>query len=153
MRHLTTTEQNTSDFEEGRVFIRHATSVPLQCNEEGHIYHAQELTDISHGGLAFMSHKKHSPGDIVELSFPSIKNHPALRGEVVWSREVPESDYTRYHEGIRFLNEKDHFHARIVEQVCYIESYVAEQKRTGREITPEEAAQEWTSKYAASFPE
>ena len=63
-------KQDQPQFEDCREFIRHEIGVPLQCNEEGHIYHAQELTNISHGGLAFMSHKKHSPGDIIELSFP-----------------------------------------------------------------------------------
>ncbi len=146
-------KQDQPQVEEYREFIRHEISVPLQCNEDGHIYHAQELTNISHGGLAFMSHKKHLLGDIIELAFPSIASHPVLRGEVVWSREVPESESTRFHEGIRFLNEKDHFRARLVEQICCIKSYVTKQKKAGRELTPEAAAEEWTQKYAASFPE
>jgi hypothetical protein len=41
----------------------------------------------------------------------------------------------------------------MIEQICHIESYrrdVAQQE--GRQLTTEEAAVEWISRYASSFP-
>ena len=144
---------NTLD-DNKRQFIRHASSVPLHFHKEEHRHEPpQELTDISHGGLAFMSTVQHQPGDVIELSFPSLENHPIVEGEIVWSRETPGTHTKRYHEGLRFLSEADHFRARLVEQICYIEAYTEEQKQSGREISPEEAAEEWARKFAASFPE
>lgn len=142
------------DFEEVRQFIRHAANVPLACNREGHRNDSpQELTNVSFGGLAFVSNEPHAPGDVLELSFPSMRNHPSLRGEVVWSRADDNTGARRYMEGIRFLDERDHFRARLVEQICYIEAYAAQQKSHGRKLTHEEAAEEWTKKYAAIFPQ
>jgi hypothetical protein len=42
---------------------------------------------------------------------------------------------------------------RMCEQVCHIENYRNEVKAAeGRELTPEQAAVEWVSKFAARFP-
>jgi len=147
-------KENEEGFEEVRQFIRHAANVPLACSREGHLDDTpQELTNVSFGGLAFVSSEPHVPGDVLELSFPSMKNQPSLRGEVVWSRMDDNTDAKRYVEGIRFLDERDHFRARLVEQICYIEAYAAQQKSHGRDLTHEEAAEEWTRKYAAVFPQ
>jgi hypothetical protein len=143
-----------TQFEEVRQFIRHAANVPLACSRAGHRDEdPQELTNVSFGGLAFISSNCHAPGDVLELSFPSLRNEPPLRGEVVWSRTDTNSQPERYFEGIRFLDERDHFRARLVEQICYIEAYTAQQKSQGRDLTHQEAAEEWTQKYAAIFPQ
>ena len=43
---------------------------------------------------------------------------------------------------------------RMVEQVCHIESYRQRlSQERGRDISSEEAAQEWISHYAADFPQ
>jgi hypothetical protein len=42
----------------------------------------------------------------------------------------------------------------MVEQVCHIESYKQQiLKSEGRKLSPEEAAVEWVSKFAANFPD
>ncbi len=143
-----------TEFEEVRQFIRHVANVPLACSRAGHRDEApRELTNISFVGLAFVSGERHAPGDVLELSFPSLKTQPALRGEVVWSRTHNSSTPVQYLEGIRFLDEHDHFRARLVEQICYIEAYTAQQEEIGRNLTHEEAAEEWTQEYAAMFPQ
>jgi hypothetical protein len=41
----------------------------------------------------------------------------------------------------------------MVEQVCHVESYRrAVEQREGRQLTAEEAAEEWISRHASSFP-
>jgi len=153
MTDTNTTELDIAD-QKSRQFIRHAATVPVICNREGHLDDAPlELANISHGGLAFVSAARHLPGDVLEISFPSMRNHPAIHGEVVWSRAASDGEPAGYIEGIRFLNEADHFRARLVEQICYIEAYVAEQTKAGRSLTREQAAEEWTAKYAAAFPQ
>ena len=147
-------KEEEANFEEVRQFIRHAANVPLACNQEGHLDDTpQELTNVSFGGLAFVSNEPHAPGDVLELTFPSLRNPPCLRGEVVWSHTDGDTGAKRYVEGIRFLDERDHFRARLVEQICYIEAYASQQKSHGRKLTHEEAAEEWTKKYAAVFPQ
>ena len=140
-------------FVPARRFIRHASKIPLSCSRSGHRDDPpQELTNVSFGGLAFVSPERHDPGDVLELSFPSLRTQPRLQGEVVWSRVDPQSKTKRYIEGIRFLDEQDHFRARLVEQICYIEAYTEQEREKGRILTHEEAAEEWTQKYAAAFP-
>ncbi|MEQ8937648.1 MAG: PilZ domain-containing protein, partial [Gammaproteobacteria bacterium] len=55
---------------------------------------------------------------------------------------------------IEFLTSKQKmFLLRMVEQLCHIEHYRNEIARVeGRELSSEQAAQEWISKYAESFP-
>jgi len=107
---------------------------------------------MSYGGLAFLSSSPHTPGDVVDVEFPSLKNVPVLQGEVVWTKPAPDNS-SRYIEGIRFLNEQDHFRARMVEQICYMLIYLRDQQAAGRALTPEEAAEEWSAKFASVFPE
>ena len=56
--------------------------------------------------------------------------------------------------GAQFLAGQDAFRVRMVEQICYIRAYrrqvLAEE---GRRLTPREAALEWVTRHAASFPE
>ena len=55
--------------------------------------------------------------------------------------------------GVEFLTLDDAFKTRMVEQICYIENYKHAVKRNeGRDLTVQEAAVEWVSKYAADFP-
>jgi hypothetical protein len=58
-----------------------------------------------------------------------------------------------YETGVEFLSRDDAFMAHMVEQVCLIENYRQDILRTeGRLLSPEDAAKEWISKYAARFP-
>ncbi len=107
---------------------------------------------MSHGGLAFLSSDPHALGDMVDIAFPSLRNAPVLEGEVVWTRPLP-NDGNRHIEGIRFLNEQDHFRARMIEQICYMLIYLRDQQEAGRALTMEEAAEEWSDKFAAVFPD
>ena len=51
------------------------------------------------------------------------------------------------------MNEDELFRLRMIEQICHIEHYRNEMlKQQGRELSIEEAAQEWISRYAGEFP-
>ena len=67
---------------------------------------------------------------------------------------LPEVDQDAIDLGVEFLDRRDAFRARMVEQVCHIENYRKTVYHTeGRVLAGKEAALEWIGKYAAHFPD
>ena len=67
----------------------------------------------------------------------------------MWCRPTPQG----YDVGVAFDEAATLFAVRMVEQLCRIEEYrrrVAEEE--GRQLSSEQAAEEWIRRYAASFP-
>ncbi|MFP4521693.1 MAG: PilZ domain-containing protein [Fibrobacterota bacterium] len=138
-----------------RNFLRHPMNVPMKIIKEDHIdSDSHDLLDISHGGLAFYSDSPYAPGDIVNIEFPAVKENANIKGEIIWSRKVITVEgNTRYRNGLKFMGEKEHFHARMVEQACEIENYrMAREKANGRSLSRREAASEWIKKNAGHYP-
>jgi c-di-GMP-binding flagellar brake protein YcgR len=137
-----------------RRFIRHPVSIPLQCQREGR----EELTtlqlrDMSYGGLSFMTPQALSPGDCVRIQFPDLRHPGFVRGEIVWSAPSGKERDGRFVHGMRFQDEQEHLHARLIEQICHIETYRRVQEHQhGRKLSPQEAAQEWIARQAGRFP-
>lgn len=134
-----------------RQFIRHPSDVPIeiQCApEDGYV--RRYTKNVSFGGLAFLSDAALKPESIIALRIPYLR--PAFEvtaARVAWCQN--EGD--QYAVGVQFLDSEEAFRVRMVEQVCHIESYrkdVAQQE--GRQLTSEEAAMEWITRYASSFP-
>jgi len=139
---------------EKRRFMRHPTSIPITCRKIGHEdASTSEMRNVSFGGLAFVTEQKYQPGDLVDVTFPSLQNRPSIHGQIVWSRAMGGNGNTRYVDGLRFRDEHSHFRARLVEQISHIESYCQVQRRLGRNIDIDGAAKEWVEKYAARFPQ
>lgn len=134
-----------------RRFIRHTADVPIEvCAVEGSEAVVQQGTNISEGGLAFVSDACLDEEETIEVRIPDVDPPFEAHARVVWCR--PEED-GRYLVGVQFLDAKDEFKARMVEQVCTIEKYrkdVLEQE--GRDISAQDAAAEWIQKYAGRFP-
>ena len=133
-----------------RKFIRHPSDIPIQVLMEDVVSDEKEyLTNISFGGLAFKSLVHLAEGTIVRVKIPLVNPVFETKGRVVWCKKAEDC----FDVGIEFLEQKDIFKARMVEQVCYIEHYKREISAVeGRELTAEEAAIEWIMKYAADFP-
>lgn len=137
-----------------RRFIRHPVAIPLLCQREGH----EDLTglnlrDMSYGGLAFSSDAELAPGDCVQIRFPDLRHPGGVRGEIVWSGPATEGRNRRHVYGMRFQDEGEHFHGRLIEQICHIESYRrAQEHQHGRKLTPAQAAEEWIARQAGRFP-
>lgn len=137
---------------EKRRFIRHPFAIPIECISEGRLVSSDsELSDISHGGMAFFSGTGHAPGELLDIRFPAVNDKSFVRGEVVWCRKDHDSP-GRYVIGLKFLDEKSHFQARMFEQICHIENYRNEQAQKGRSISEQEAATEWIDLFADRFP-
>jgi PilZ domain len=134
-----------------RAFIRHPANIPIEVSTGGGVARRRQRGhDVSFGGLAFFSDLCLDSGTTVEVRIPDVEPAFEARAQVAWCKE--EDDH--YAVGVRFLDPSDAFRARMVEQVCSIESYRREvREREGRTLTGEEAAHEWIRKYAARFPD
>ena len=138
-----------------REFIRHPSDVPIQVkldwaeNDLDDDLDDTTLTNVSLGGLSFQSSYALEIGQRVRVSVPVLKSDNSLEGTVVWC----ESSKTGFEIGLQFESSKEIFRLRMIEQICHIEHYRNEVKLTeDRELTTNEAAKEWISRYAGDFP-
>ena len=110
----------------------------------------QTITNVSLGGLAFESQTAYTIFDRVRINIPILDRDNSLIGNVAWCEEAGGG----YEVGIKFEKSRDFFRMRMIEQICHIEHYRSEVLRKhGRELSAQEAAAEWISKYAGDFPE
>jgi len=128
--------------------------VPLQVTldweeEENDESIDQTITNVGLGGLAFVSQKPFEILQRVRICIPLLQQDNYLVGNVVWCEKSGKS----YEIGIEFEKTRDAFRIRMIEQICHIEHYRKEVERLeGRELSAQEAAGEWISKYAGDFP-
>jgi hypothetical protein len=128
--------------------------VPLQVTldweeEENDESIDQTITNVGLGGLAFVSQKPLEVLQRVRVCIPLLQQDNYLVGNVVWCEKSGKS----YEIGIEFEKTRDAFRIRMIEQICHIEHYRKEVERLeGRELSAQEAAGEWISKYAGDFP-
>lgn len=134
---------------ESRQFIRHPTEIPVEVRPADGAATALRARNLSLGGLALHADAALTLGSVVNLRIDSVE--PVFEGDarVVWCRPAGKG----FDLGVAFLTADDAFRARMVEQVCHIESYrrrlLAEE---GRSLTAEAAACEWIARFARSFP-
>jgi len=133
-----------------RQYIRHLSGISVDASlTSGERINHDGVVDISAGGLAFDSQSPLPIGAMVTIQIPQIDLSFNVTGEVAWIKEN-DGGCTM---GIAFTNRDEAFRARMVEQVCLIESYWRHARENdGRNITIEEAANEWISRFAAEFP-
>ncbi len=109
----------------------------------------QTITNVSLGGLAFVSAKPIKVLERVRICIPVLDRDNYLVGNVVWC----EKSGSGYEIGIEFESSRDVYRLRMIEQICHIEHYRNEVARIeGRKLTAQEAAQEWIAKFAGDFP-
>jgi len=137
-----------------RNYIRHPADVPIQVASDWteHDFDDsadQTLTNVSLGGLSFVSPTPLKTLQRARVCFPILGRENFLVGSVVWCEETDKG----YEIGLEFESSKDVFRLRMIEQVCHIEHYRREVARVeGRELSTPEAAKEWIAKYADDFP-
>lgn len=151
-----------------RSYIRHPSDIPIQIDltteknmqgkaaseavsaETSDQTQGQQLSNISHGGLAFNAERPLETGAVITLKISSVQ--PAFEAEGLVTHCSREGQH--YVIGIEFISKDSLFVARMVEQVCHIEHYKrAIAEKEGRHLSGEEAAKEWIERYAASFPQ
>ncbi len=137
-----------------RRYIRHPTNVPIRVtvdvvDDDRDDSDDETLTNVSIGGLAFVSRQPLKVDQMVSVSIPILKQDSQLSGKVVWCEQSKKG----YEIGLEFEGSKDVFRLRMIEQICHIEHYRKEVKLAeGRELSSEEAADEWIKLYAGDFP-
>ena len=140
----------TDTYTNPRRFIRHTADVPIEVRAvPGDTAVVQQGTNVSEGGLAFVSDTCLDTEGTIEVRIPEVEPPFEAHARVVWCR--PEDG--RYLVGVQFLDASDTFKARMVEQVCTIEKYRRDvREQEGRELNSQEAAAEWIQKFAGRFP-
>jgi hypothetical protein len=133
-----------------RNFIRHASGIPLDVKvETSENTHSHQAVNISQGGISFISKKAIQTGKLVSIRVPAISDTFKFEGQVAWCKK----DGRSYTIGIQFYDVEQSFTARMVEQICHIESYRKEVSKTEkRKLSSDEAAEEWIALYADKFP-
>jgi hypothetical protein len=134
-----------------RQFIRHPADIPIDVSAGDPLARASSHTyNVSVGGLAFRCDGEFEPGAVVEIRIACVQPVFETRARVVWCRAHEDG----FDLGVEFLDRRDAFRARMVEQVCHIENYRKTVYHTeGRVLAGKEAAVEWIGKYAAQFPD
>lgn len=134
-----------------RRFIRHTVHVPLEITPaDESVSSPAEAVNLSHGGLAFQVERCPSVGELLHLRIPSVDPPFEATVRVAWCR--PEG--ASFLVGASFLDEKDAFRGRMVQQVCTIENYRREvEEREGRELSSADAAAEWIERFGGRFPD
>ena len=137
-----------------RKYIRHPADIPIQVSvdligDDTDDSADQTLTNLSVGGLSFISSKPLELLATVRVSIPVLQQDSYLKGKVVRCEKSSDG----FEIGLEFEGKSDVFQLRMIEQICHIEHYRKEiQLVEGREMSSEEAAREWISKYADEFP-
>ncbi|MDH4274583.1 MAG: PilZ domain-containing protein [Gammaproteobacteria bacterium] len=131
-----------------RRYIRHPTDVPIEVSKND-FFSREHLRNVSRGGVAFYLHEALPIGSDVLIRIAVVEPVFEVPARIVWCRK--KDDY--YDVGAELICDDDVFRLRMVEQICHIEHYKREVKQLeGRVLTGEQAAREWISRYAASFP-
>lgn len=133
-----------------RRHIRHPAAIPIEVKAHGQMTHDTHNTvNLGAGGLSFRCDRDFAQGEVVEIRIPFAQPPIDVEARVAWCKPHGGG----FELGVEFLRQDDAFMARMVEQVCHIDSYQKSVIRTeGRQLSLEEAAREWISKYAVKNP-
>lgn len=134
-----------------REFIRHTADVPLEVRAvRGEPGVRRNAVNVSVGGVSFESDCWLEPGSEIEITINQVDPPFHAHARVAWCH----GDGAGYCVGAQFLDANDAFRARMVEQVCTIESYRRQVSETeGRTLTTDQAAAEWITRFAGRFPD
>lgn len=134
-----------------RQYVRHPSAIPIDYQVVGQPRGQKEkLQNISEGGLCLVAGEYIEPGKAIKISIDIHEPAFVAEGTVMWCQQCKEG----YEVGIRFDDADTEFAMRMVEQVCHVEQYRRNAYiNEGRELTSEQAAQEWISRHASEFPD
>lgn len=133
-----------------REYIRHPSNIPLDVRLlDQNVKQHDVLNNVSEGGLSFCSRDPIEVGALIAICIPSMYKKVEVIGRVVWCQR----NGRWYDVGVSFADREEAFRTRMVEQICHIERYKDEVRlREKRVLSSEEAATEWITKYAGTFP-
>ncbi len=136
---------------QSRKYLRHPSNIGIEYHIGNMVTEGSDehLTNISLGGLAFISHHFVAQDSLIDIIIPLVKPVYHFVGKVRWCR----GEEGNFEVGVEFIKQEDKFKTRMIEQVCEIESYKQEVlEKEGRDISSEDAAMEWIGKFGAKYP-
>ena len=132
-----------------RAFIRHPSDIPIEITAAGGAAETHRLNNVSLGGLCCKSMLFFETGLTVTIRISLVNPPFEAHGKVIWCHKTDGV----FEVGVQFIDTRDLFKVRMIEQICYIEDYKQRVLLTeGRILNSQAAALEWISKYAAEFP-
>jgi len=144
------------DSNERRKFIRHPVCFPIKYKvlRKGTLFNFKEevttTKNISEGGLMFSSSKSAPLNSQIVARIPFMDKVFNVRAKVVYCRKMPANKL--YDVGVSFVTYHDAFKVKLIEQMYLISEYRdLRSMQAGREISMEEASEEWVKRYAARF--
>jgi len=132
-------------------FIWHPQGFPIETRRIWFARSPATANDLAtRVGIMFDSQLYYPPASLIELTIPVRDRIEKFTGMVVLVKKREH----HFEIGLWLNQGNDASRARIVEQVCHIETYLKEKKyREGPgNLDPERVASEWIAKYAAGVP-
>jgi hypothetical protein len=129
---------------------RHHAEIPIEYSipDSNLVKQTRSTHNISKDGLSFASNSALPINLIIDLTIRITQPHFEERAKVVWCKLFNGE----YEIGVKFLSEEAIYRIKMVEQACHIEQYRKNMKiMHGRDLSVEEAAMEWISKFAADY--
>jgi len=149
-------EVNKECFREQRHFIRHPMCFPLKFKvlKKGTWKSSREQNsaskNISRNGLLFTSTSPVSAGSVILLKIPFQDKIFKVRARVVHCNKLP--DLALWDVGVSFLRVNEAFKVKLIEQMYLISEYRdIHSLQEGKEISLQEASQEWIRRYSERF--
>lgn len=141
---------------ENRRFIRHPMCFPLSYKvlpKDIKNVGKEEATitkNISRGGLLFSSKKPAPEGSLILIKIPFQAKVFHVKASVVHCNKVEGTNL--YDIGISFARVNDAFKIKLIEQMYLISEYRdLRSMQLEREMTLQEASQEWIKRYSSRF--
>lgn len=132
-------------------FIHHPPGFPIDFKRLWFAAAGTPITQLPGNiGVIFESEKYIRPGTTLEITIPLRNEVEKFRGKVVLVRNAG----SHFEIGLWFSCREDASRARIVEQICHIETYIQEKKyREGPyALNRDRVAQEWIINNAGNVP-
>jgi c-di-GMP-binding flagellar brake protein YcgR len=142
--------------QEKRRFLRHPMCFPLAFSViKGPLKkkakpEKTETKNISRGGLLFSSKTKVNAGVLIQIKIPFQTKIFKVKANVVHCRK--NLDTGLYDIGVKFNRSREAFKVKLIEQMYLISEYRDLQSmQSGRQLSLQEASQEWIKKYSQRF--
>lgn len=133
-------------------YIRHPSEVPVQIEVSDSQLSSPALSQSKGTGVFIHTAKSYPINSCVEVKI-RVQNPDFVATGYVDCCE-PVANGIGYQTGIVFNCPDTAFAVRMIEQICHIEQYRQQVSHNeGRELSVDNAAQEWISLHAADFPE
>ena len=136
------------NIEEMRQYVRHSTEIPIHCTTpHGELGDNPVMRNVSKTGMCFTTGTKIDPKSTIQLTIPFHDTRIEVVGTVRWCHDME----SHFELGVRFDENPPEATTRMIDQLCSVEEYRQKVKeRERRELSSQQAAQEWMEKFADS---